>query len=179
MALSGNASAAAALLLNPHATTSVIPVGVADLKYSAQPNAIISTVGLGSCLGVTCYDPVSKAGGMLHAMLPSARKHRQMDPVIAMYLDTGIPELLRAVQRLGGDPRRCELKIFGGAQILQSTDYFNIGRQNIDMMREIAAEYRLFISLWEVGGQLNRTIKLHLEDGRVLLRMPGRKEAFV
>jgi chemotaxis protein CheD len=163
-------------LPRPRTAPPLIVVGVADLKHASLPNAVISTVGLGSCLAVTCYDPFAKVGGLLHAMLPDSQKHRQSAPVTAMYLDTGVPELLEATYRLGGDPRCCELKVFGGAQILRCTEYFNIGRQNIDMMHELVAEHRLTVKVWEVGGQLNRSIKLHLDTGRVVLRMPGKPE---
>ena len=47
-------------------------VGVADLAVSSNPAVLIVTYSLGSCLGVTIYDPVAKVGGLLHAMLPDS-----------------------------------------------------------------------------------------------------------
>ena len=46
-------------------------VGVGDMKVSSDPGDTIVTFALGSCLGVTIYDPVTRVGGMLHAMLLS------------------------------------------------------------------------------------------------------------
>ena len=154
-------------------------VSVADLRQSKAPNAVISTLGLGSCLGVTCYDPFRKIGGMLHAMLPDSQKHRPAKPNVPMYLDLGIPALVEAVIALGGDISNLEYKVFGGAQILQSNEYFSIGRQNVEMMKQLAARYRLNVVAWQVGGQCNRSIDFHLRDGRVFLRMPAKSEAWV
>ena len=153
-------------------------VSVADLRHTKAPNAVVSTLGLGSCLGITCYDPIRKIGGLLHAMLPDSQRHRPTNPVTAMYLDLGLPALIEGTVRLGADLRSLELKVFGGAQILQSNEYFSIGRQNIEMMKQLAARYRLRVVTWDIGGQSNRSIDLHLRDGAVLLRMPGKPEVW-
>jgi chemotaxis protein CheD len=161
------------------ADTPYLFVSVADMRITNVSKAVLSTLGLGSCLGVTCFDPTKRVGGMLHAMLPDSQKHRAVNANPAMYLDLGIPVLVDEVVRLGGDIRHMELKVFGGAQILQSNDYFSIGRQNVEMMKQLADRYRLHVKVWDVGGQLNRSIDLHLATGRVLLRMPSRPEMWV
>ena len=43
----------------------VIKVGMADLNICKAPDTI-TTLGLGSCIGLTLYDPVTKFGGMVH-----------------------------------------------------------------------------------------------------------------
>ena len=48
-------------------------VGVADMVVSNDPSAELVTYSLGSCLGITVYDPVKKVGGLLHLMLPESR----------------------------------------------------------------------------------------------------------
>ena len=65
-------------------------VGVADMKISAEKDDLIVTHALGSCLGITIYDPVACVGGMLHVMLPLST----IDPNKAaanpyMFVDTG------------------------------------------------------------------------------------------
>ena len=162
----------------PSSTTQIF-VGVAELQISSRPDGILSTVGLGSCLGVTCYDPARKTGALLHAMLPDSERHRREERSEAMYLDTGIAALMAHMKQAGANVRLCEFKVFGGAQILRPTKLFSIGRQNVEMMQALVAKHGLTVRLWDVGGQLNRTIKLHLADGRVLLKMPNRPEVFV
>ena len=51
----------------------VIKVGMADLKTAKAPNTL-TTLGLGSCIGLTLYDPVTKIGGLVHYMLPDSTK---------------------------------------------------------------------------------------------------------
>lgn len=154
-------------------------VSVADLRSSNNPHAVISTVALGSCLGITCYDPITKIGALLHAMLPLAHKYPDLKPNAARCVDTGVPALLDAVVKLGGNRTSLELKVFGGAQILQANEYFSIGRQNVDVMKAIVADHHLRVTVWDVGGSVNRSIKLNLSNGRVHLRMPNRMEVAV
>jgi chemotaxis protein CheD len=156
-----------------------VVVSVADLKASNRANAVLATFALGSCLGVTCYDPVNKVGGLLHAMLPDAANRRRPEQIAAMFLDTGVPALLQSIAKLGGDPSVCDWKVFGGARVMLADNYFNIGARNVEMMKRLAVEHQLRVSLWEVGGQLNRTIKLFLDNGEVRLRMPSCPELSV
>ena len=154
-------------------------VGIGELKESKNPQGVIVTYALGSCIGVTCYDPLSRVGGMLHAMLGDSKAGHQNAPVRAAYLDTGIPDLIQRVIDLGGNPRVFQFKIFGGAQTIQAADYFNVGSRNVKAMEALATQLRLEVKVWEVGGQQNRTIRFYLQDGRVKLRTPGQSEIFL
>lgn len=154
-------------------------VGVADLKASDRPHDLLTTYALGSCLGVTCYDRVNRVGGLLHAMLPDSRQRSRPDLIAPMYLDTGLPALLQGVLELGGDPKHSEFKVFGGARVGEGADFFNIGNRNMETMLALVHQYDLQVVYWHVGGHINRTITLHLDDGSVLLRMPGRQEIIV
>ena len=49
--------------------------------------------GLGSCVGVALYDPVTKVSGLLHCMLPDSTQIRNNSNV-AKFADTGIDELI-------------------------------------------------------------------------------------
>jgi len=154
-------------------------VGIGELKESKNPQGVIVTYALGSCLGVTCYDPVSRVGGMLHAMLADSKAGHQNAPVRAAFLDTGVPDLIQRVIDLGGNPRVFEFKVFGGAQSIQANDYFNIGSRNIKAMEALGVQLQLPIKVWDVGGPQNRTLRFYLQDGRVKLRKPGQPETFL
>jgi len=154
-------------------------VGIGELKESKNPQGVIVTYALGSCLGITCYDPVSRVGGMLHAMLGDSKAVHQGTVVRATYLDTGVPDLIQQVIDLGGNPGAFQFKVFGGAQTIQAADYFSIGTKNIRTMEAIATQLRLQITVWEVGGNQNRTIRFCLRDGSVKLRTPGKPETIL
>lgn len=51
----------------------VIKVGMADLNICKAPDTI-TTLGLGSCIGIALLDPVTKIGGLAHIMLPDSTK---------------------------------------------------------------------------------------------------------
>jgi chemotaxis protein CheD len=167
------------MLPNLESSSPELVVGIADLQESKNPHGVIVTYALGSCLGVTCYDPLSQVGGMLHAMMGDSQAGHQGALVRATFLDTGIPDLIQHVIDLGGNPRVFQFKVFGGAQTIQAANYFNIGVKNVKMMEAIATQLRLQVLVWEVGGHQNRTIRLYLKDGRVKLRTPGRPETFL
>ena len=80
-----------------------IKVGMADLNVCKAPDAI-TTLGLGSCIGIAVYDPVTKIGGLAHIMLPDSTKIRN-NSNIAKFADTGIEELIRKVTAAGNKER--------------------------------------------------------------------------
>ena len=109
----------------------VIKVGMADLKTGKAPD-ILTTLGLGSCIGIALWDPTTKIGGLAHVMLPDSTKIRN-NTNIAKFADTGIAELVRQMEALGVSKRRLVAKIAGGARMFEvsgSTSVGNIGEKN-------------------------------------------------
>lgn len=154
-----------------------INVGIADMKLTNDPEAELVTYGLGSCIGITLYDPVAKVGGILHFMLP----FYQMDPRKAainpwIFADTGIPEFLRRAYRYGAEKGRLLLKAAGGAQMLDENGFFRIGKNNIEMMHKIMKQENLIIQAEDIGGFLCRSLYLEVGTGKVWVKSPGSKE---
>jgi chemotaxis protein CheD len=152
-------------------------VGVGGLAVSNDSAMILTTYSLGSCLGVTIYDPVSHAGGMLHAMLPnssinSARAAEQP----AMFVDTGIGALFRAAYALKAEKFRMQICVAGGAQFLDKTGFFNIGQRNYACLTQVLGQHGLSIDAQDVGGLVSRTLNLHLSTGEVRLKSSGQSE---
>jgi chemotaxis protein CheD len=149
-------------------------VGVADMIASNDAGAELVTYSLGSCLGVTVYDPVAKIGGLLHLMLPDSR----IDPAKAgtspfMFVDTGVPRLFRTVFNLGGNRSRLIIKVAGGAQFFDEKNTFNIGERNIRAFEEIIARNALAVHARDLGGCNSRTVRFELETGNVTIHTPG------
>ena len=46
-----------------------LTVGIGDMKFTRENGQII-TYALGSCIGISFYDPVLRLGALLHIMLP-------------------------------------------------------------------------------------------------------------
>ena|ERR1051325_5220751 len=152
-------------------------VGIAEMAVSNNQSVTLSTYSLGSCLGIAIYDPVVKAGGLLHLMLPDSA----IDPVKAakqpaMFVDSGVPALFRATYQLRAEKHRMIISVAGGAQILDNSGFFDIGRRNYEALARLLDAHALRIHAEHVGGLVNRTMYLCLATGEVRLRISGQSQ---
>jgi chemotaxis protein CheD len=146
-------------------------VGVGDLGVSNDQSMSLTTYSLGSCIGVAIYDPVARVGGMLHAMLPDGSINEAkaaMQP--AMFVNTGLPFLLRALEQLRAQRARMRVALAGAAQILDDGGFFGIGTKNYQRCEEMLRQERLPIHAKDVGGTVSRTIHLNVGNGEVRLK---------
>ena len=154
-----------------------VVVGIADVGVSNNAAAILATYSLWSCLGVAIYDPEMRVGGLLHAMLPDS----SIDPVKAsqkpgMFVDTGVPILVRAMQQMRAETRRMQTTVLGGAQIMDSTGFFNIGKRNYEALLNTFRSVGLHVHREDVGGFISRTMYLHVDSGKIRLKASGQAQ---
>ena len=153
-----------------------IIVGVSDMKVSNDPGSTLITYSLGSCIGVVIYDPTVKVGGLLHFMLPESELDKdkaQKNPY--MFADTGIPALFKATYKLGAAKQRMRVIVVGGAQVLDQKGFFNIGKRNHMAVRKIFWKNKVMVDYEDVGGNVNRTIKIDIGSGDVFLKVSGQE----
>ena len=149
-------------------------VGISDIKISKNPGEVIVTYALGSCIGITVYDPIARVGGMLHYMLPdSSLDERKARENPAMFADTGIPSLFKGCYAMGADKKRMIVKVAGGASILDDTNFFRIGQKNIMAMRKIFWKNNVMIAAEDTGANHNRTVRLDMTTGKVFVKTSG------
>ncbi|SFF96281.1 chemotaxis protein CheD [Desulfotomaculum arcticum] len=152
-----------------------IHVGIGEYKIALSPNRLV-TLGLGSCVGVSLWDPSTKIGGLLHIMLPNSRDFTKVVKP-EKYADLGIPLIIKDLVRQGAGQSRLVAKLVGGAQMFTGADkkqLFNIGERNIEMSRKILKEVTIRITAEEVGGNKGRTMYLDTATGEVLIRTIGK-----
>lgn len=152
-------------------------VGVSDMKVSANTGDELVTYSLGSCIGIVIYDPVVRVGGMLHYMLPESsldQEKARKNPY--MFADTGIPALFKATYALGAQKQRMKVVIAGGAQILDQQGFFNIGKRNHMAVKKMFFRNNVIASHEEVGGNVNRTVRLDIFSGDVHIKVGGEGE---
>lgn len=153
-----------------------IVVGVADVAVSKEPGAEIVTYALGSCIGVTVFDPVTKVGGMLHFMLPSsATNEEKASAKPAMFADTGVPLLFKSCYEIGADRRRLVVCAAGGAEVLADDGHFKIGSRNRTILRKLFWKANILLAADDTGGNVSRTMSLNLADGTVRVRTKGKE----
>ena len=149
-------------------------VGMADMVVSNDASAQLVTYSLGSCLGVTVYDPVRKLGGLLHLMLPdSSIDAAKAATAPFMFVDTGVPRLFRSVCDLGAERSRLIVKVAGGAQLLDPQNVFNIGERNFCALSQLLRRNGYALQAADVGGLVSRTVRLDLANGEYSIKSPG------
>jgi chemotaxis protein CheD len=149
-------------------------VGMAEFAVSHDPAVTLCSYPLGACLGIAIYDPVTRVGGLLHSLLPaSAIDPRRAADRPAMFLDSGLNAMLKRAYELGVRKENLRIVVAGGAQIMDETSLFNIGKRNHDVLTALLAQLELKIHAEDVGGRTNRTMQLDLATGEVRLKFSG------
>ncbi|NLD49829.1 MAG: chemotaxis protein CheD [Clostridiaceae bacterium] len=152
----------------------VIKVGMADLQASSHP-AVLTTLGLGSCVGIALYDNSTSIVGLAHAMLPDSKAARNSSNA-AKFVDTAIDALLREMLKIGANRSRICAKLAGGAQMFSfsnSNDLMRIGFRNVVAAKEKLSQLRISILSEDTGGNFGRTIELDSSTGILLIKTIG------
>lgn len=157
-----------------------VRVGIADMKLARREGTLI-TFALGSCIGITLYDPVIQLAALIHIMLPEASAPGG-EPNPFKFADTGIRETLRKMEVFGGQRNRYQCKIAGGAKMFELTNgsgIGNIGERNIQSVKRILRAEHICIMKEDVGSNYARTMLIDVTDGSVRIRTAGRKEMII
>ena len=142
----------------------LVKVGMADYKVGRAPDILIS-YGLGSCIGISLYDPQTKIGGLLHIMLPDSSKSRSNR---AKFADTGIKDMLQELISMGAAKSRLVAKLAGGAQMFafaNASDIMRVGLRNATASKEILASLSIPVVGEDTGGNYGRTVQIDLSNG--------------
>jgi chemotaxis protein CheD len=153
----------------------MIKVGMADLKVCKCPDAL-TTLGLGSCVGVALYDPVTKVSGLLHCMLPDSTTIRN-NTNVAKFADTGIDELIRQMTALGANKNRLVAKIAGGAQMFSmrsANDNLRVGERNAAAAKQKLKELNIRLLAEDCGLNYGRTVEFYSETGDYVIKAVGK-----
>lgn len=152
----------------------LIKVGMADLKAACHPS-VLTTLGLGSCVGIALYDSKKKIAGLAHIMLPSS-KIATASSNRAKFADTGIVDLVEQMVALGASRKDLVAKIAGGAQMFafsNGNEVMKIGLRNSEATHAILSEMKIPIIAEDTGGNYGRTIEISSEDGRLMIKTIG------
>lgn len=131
------------------------------------------TFALGSCVGLTLWDPKAQVGGMLHSQLPvSYQNAERAEQYPFLFTDTAVAELLRRVYALGGNRERLIAKLVGGAERSNASS-FRVGQRNIAVARRVLWKNDILIAGEDVGADYPRTLYLDMADGRTYVKALG------
>jgi chemotaxis protein CheD len=147
-----------------------IRVKVADYAV-ARGDAIIATIGLGSCVAIALYDRQACVGGLAHILLPTegmSRDHRNP----AKFPTSAVPLLVEEMRKLGARGP-LEGKLVGGASMFASLlpqGGVNMGDRNVEASRRALTQAQIALIAQDTGGSYGRSVYLHVRDGKVVVR---------
>ncbi len=146
-------------------------IGIADMALAKSPDTL-TTLGLGSCVGVVLYDRTNKIGGLSHILLPAA-PGGDAELNKAKYADTAIDELIRRMVAAGACAHTLVAKLAGGASMFNTatnTDIMQVGRRNVEMCRAVLKRRSISILNEDTGGNIGRTIIFDCSTGALNVR---------
>lgn len=159
----------------------IIKVGMADLKTCLSPDGL-TTLGLGSCIGIAIRDSATKIGGLAHIMLPDSTALRNAGQNIAKYADTGIEELVRQMEARGAKRSRMTAKLAGGATMFTfegKSGMVQVGLRNAEASVAKLRELGIPILAQDTGENYGRTVIFYPETGDYIIRAVGRPERII
>lgn len=148
------------------------------MKTCVSPDGL-TTLGLGSCIGIAIRDPISKIGGLAHIMLPDSTAIRSAGQNIAKFADTGIEELVRQMEIMGARRSRMTAKIAGGATMFSfqgKSDMVQVGSRNAEASVKKLRELNIPILAQDTGANYGRTVIFYPETGDYVIRAVGKPE---
>ncbi len=150
-----------------------ITVGMADLRTGRDGDKLI-TLGLGSCVGVTLFDPITHIGGLAHVMLPQSVP--SMAGNRAKFADTALEDLYKEIIRMGATASKLQAKMAGGAHMFSQamkSDVIKVGERNAFACRQLLARMRIPLRVEDTGGTYGRTIELDTQTGALTIKTIG------
>ncbi len=158
----------------------VIKVGMADMAVCSGDDAV-TTLGLGSCIGIAIRDAVAGVGGLVHIMLPDSTEIRNNSNRLK-FADTGIEELVAAIVKAGGNRSRLVAKIAGGAQMFafgSNSDIVRIGERNAGASKKKLSEMNIALLAEDTGATYGRTVIFYPKTGDFVIRSVGMPEKVI
>ena len=148
-------------------------VVVSDMKLGKSGDILV-THALGSCLGLTVWDPEIQVGGLLHAMLPLSKINKEKanaNPF--MFVDTGVPCMFKQLYEWGAQKQRLIVKAAGCGNPLGKNEMFKIGERNHTLLKKLLWKNNVLLKAEDVGGTRSRTVHFDVSTGRVVISSGG------
>lgn len=158
----------------------VIKVGMADWKTCSGEDAV-TTLGLGSCVGIAIRDPATGVGGLAHIMLPDSTEIRNNENR-PKFADTGIEDLVKAIVLKGGNRARLVAKIAGGAQMFSfgsKSTMIRVGERNVQASKKKLSELRIPLLAEDTGKTYGRTVIFYPKTGDFVIKAVGMPEKVI
>ncbi|MEI6985110.1 MAG: chemotaxis protein [Rhodospirillaceae bacterium] len=154
---------------HPHFDAHIIKVMLGQYKVTGRVDEMLVTT-LGSCISACIRDPIAGIGGMNHFLLPEVPEGSDNSAsVAARYGGVAMELLINQILSKGGRRSRLEVKVFGGAKVINST--LDIGLKNSNFVLHYLRCEGLSLVGQDLGGTMARRVHYFPSTGRVLRRV--------
>ena len=147
-----------------------------ELAVSNTPGDVLVSIGLGSCIGLCLIDRRRQAVGLAHVMLPTGGPGETP----GKFAPSAVPALVEELQELGAVKSSLEAVLVGGAQMFSfgnaGAGKLDVGARNDSATREALDAARIPIIADATGGSTGRTVRLLVEEPRVIVKEAGAGE---
>ncbi len=142
---------------------------VAGEVFATKVPHEICTV-LGSCVAVCLWDPLLKAGGMNHFMLPM---YKGSGEASNKYGDIAIRQLIQTMESLGSEKSSMKAKVYGGGSLLSASGISpsSVGQKNIHIAMKILRGEGISIVSRHVGEFHGRKLRFNTHTGSLTISM--------
>lgn len=146
-------------------------VGIGEYAISVNPEDIITTHALASCVAVTAYSSSKKVAGMVHIMLPSPSQGQKDSSGPYYYAVTGIPLMINKMcSEYGCLKSDLKIKLFGAADSIRVEDVFKLGKKNKQTVEKVLKDMNLHYDSSKTGGVLSRTLEMDVATGNITIK---------
>ena len=156
----------------------LIKVGMADFKICSGTDGL-TTLGLGSCVGIAIRDTLTHIGGLAHVMLPDSTAIRGGSDNIPKFADTAIKEMVRQMEEMGARRSRMTAKLAGGAMMFafqNKSDLVRVGERNVEASKQVLQGLQIPVIAEDTGETYGRTVIFYPETGDYVIRAVGKPE---
>ena len=137
-----------------------VQLTLGDTYVTSNPDEVLTTI-LGSCIAACIRDPVTGIGGMNHFLLPDGKAG---DRDARCYGVNAMELLINDILKHGGDRRRLEAKVFGGANVVSALT--DVGSRNCSFAHQFLSDEGIAIVGGDTGGSAARRIQFIPVTGR-------------
>jgi chemotaxis protein CheD len=151
----------------------LIAVGLGEIRVTRDPAAVLVSFGLGSCVAVCAYDLAARVGGMMHVVLPYCNNKDSAQKFPGKYADIGMPLLIRGLENHGAARTRIQVKIAGGASVIQAAMFnslLDMGQKNVVAVRAALEKEGIPLVAFDTGGNRGRSVWLPVVTGAMTVR---------
>lgn len=151
----------------------LVAVGLGEIKVSRDPDAVLVSFGLGSCVAVCAYDLSARVGGMMHVVLPYCSNRESARKFPGKYADVGMPTLIRELEDHGAMRTRIRVKIAGGASVIHAAAFdglLDMGQKNVVAVRAALEREGVPILSLDTGGNKGRSVWMMVGTGAMTVR---------